>query len=276
MDYFIGVDGVQEGPLPESEIGQRIASGRLHGHHLCWRDGWAEWKPVREVFPEAFAAQVPPPVPVAVAPAYAPAAGAGPVATSGMAIASLVLGVLGILLSVLTAIPAVVCGHVALSKIRRSAGRLTGGGFAIAGLVLGYVWIGFGLLILPAVMIPAFVNARDSAQSAASRNNLQQIATAGTMYSLDHKGMLPNTPEELIGADLLTPGVMDLPYTNEKETDGYVFVPGRTTAMPSETIFAYESVPRRDGSVGVARIDGSVAVLPADSPELEQLRSGKY
>ncbi len=62
-----------------------------------------------------------------------------PPETSGLAIASLVLGVLGFCSFGLTAIPAVICGHMAFSRIGKSAGRLTGSGMAIGGLVTGYL-----------------------------------------------------------------------------------------------------------------------------------------
>jgi hypothetical protein len=37
---------------------------------------------------------------------------------------------------------AIIFGHLSLSEIRKSAGRLKGEGMAIAGLVLGYVGVG--------------------------------------------------------------------------------------------------------------------------------------
>lgn len=67
-----------------------------------------------------------------------------PMRTSGMAIASLVLGILGLtLLPVFAPVPAAVLGHVARGQIKRDP-TLTGGGFALAGLVLG--WIGIALV----------------------------------------------------------------------------------------------------------------------------------
>src|SRR5438876_7436402 len=52
--------------------------------------------------------------------------------TSGMAIASLVCGIVNIFPAFIVAI---VLGHISLSQIRKSAGRLKGSGLAIAGLV---------------------------------------------------------------------------------------------------------------------------------------------
>lgn len=58
---------------------------------------------------------------------------------AGSAIASLVLGILSLVIPCLTGIPAIIFGHMARSKIRRSAGAFSGHGMAVAGLVLGYV-----------------------------------------------------------------------------------------------------------------------------------------
>jgi DNA-directed RNA polymerase subunit RPC12/RpoP len=61
-------------------------------------------------------------------------------ATSAAAVWSFVLSLLSIFcLGMLTGIPAIICGHVAVSNINRSRGTLTGKGLAIAGLVIGYL-----------------------------------------------------------------------------------------------------------------------------------------
>lgn len=61
--------------------------------------------------------------------------------TSGKAIFSLICGVLFFLPIPPFFLVAVIFGHLSLSEIRRSAGRLTGRGLAIAGLVLGYLGV---------------------------------------------------------------------------------------------------------------------------------------
>ncbi len=58
--------------------------------------------------------------------------------TSGTAIMSFVLGLLPCLC--VTGIPAIIFGAMALSEVNRRAGRLRGGGLAIAGIILGSVW----------------------------------------------------------------------------------------------------------------------------------------
>lgn len=64
-----------------------------------------------------------------------------PPKTSGLAIASLVCGITAwtILPIVLTAIAAVILGHLAKKEIRGAGGTMTGNGMATAGLILGYV-----------------------------------------------------------------------------------------------------------------------------------------
>jgi hypothetical protein len=51
--------------------------------------------------------------------------------------------------SIFTAIPAVICGHVARSRIRKSGGALGGMGIATAGLILGYIGVAIGLMGIP-------------------------------------------------------------------------------------------------------------------------------
>ena len=89
----------------------------------------------------------PPPPPAPVGPPYAPYAPA-PLypTTNGLAVASLIAGFLW--LGWFGSIAAVIFGHVALGQIKRSGGRETGGGLAIAGLVLGYMGVASLLFVL--------------------------------------------------------------------------------------------------------------------------------
>jgi hypothetical protein len=69
--------------------------------------------------------------------------------TNGAAIASLILGILAVTFAgPLAGVPAVICGHIALNRIRRSRRVLTGEGMAIAGLVLGYTSIALTEIVL--------------------------------------------------------------------------------------------------------------------------------
>ena len=81
--------------------------------------------------------------------AVQPRSGARPEATNGLAMASLVCGLMEVFTLGITAIPAVILGHVARGQIRRTGER--GDGMATAGLVLGWLGIAFFLLIVVGV-----------------------------------------------------------------------------------------------------------------------------
>jgi len=64
-----------------------------------------------------------------------------------MAIVSVVLAVLSFAcIPIVAVIPAIVCGHVAWSKISKSGGALRGKGIAIVGLIVGYLAIPWAVL----------------------------------------------------------------------------------------------------------------------------------
>ena len=116
----------------------------------------------------------------------------------GLAIWSLVLGILSLTcFYIFTAIPAVICGHTALSRIKRSGGALTGNGLAIGGLVTGYLGIAMSICLIPmlaAIAIPNFVRARNTAQRNACINNLRQIDGAKQQWALEYKKETADTP----------------------------------------------------------------------------------
>jgi hypothetical protein len=79
-----------------------------------------------------------------------------PPPNSNLAIVSLVAGIAcWVILPVIAAIAAVICGHMAKNEIRSSGGRLSGDGFATAGLILGYVNLAaFVLTICLGLVLP--------------------------------------------------------------------------------------------------------------------------
>jgi type IV pilus assembly protein PilA len=106
--------------------------------------------------------------------------------TSGKAIASLVCGLLFFV--PMAFIAAIVFGHLAISEIRKSAGRLKGEGLAMAGLVLGYIWVaGIPIfLIIAAIAIPNFLRARMAANESSAVAAVRIIETAEVTYSTNH------------------------------------------------------------------------------------------
>ena len=97
------------------------------------------------------AAHRPWPGPVQTVPGHQPARRppAGSEVTNGLAVASLVCGLMEVFTLGITAIPAVILGHVARGQIRRNGER--GDGMATTGLVLGWLGIAFFVLIVVGV-----------------------------------------------------------------------------------------------------------------------------
>lgn len=111
--------------------------------------------------------------------------------SSGLALASMILGICGIVLCLgpLAGIPAVICGHSAQAQIKRSGGTLTGAGMATAGLITGYISILmiFVLGLMAAIAIPNFVKARKTAQYQACQVNLKMIQDAKEAWALENR-----------------------------------------------------------------------------------------
>jgi len=80
------------------------------------------------------------------APAYQPAG------TNGLAVASMILGILGFVTCGLTSVLAVIFGHVSLGQIKRTGEQ--GYGMALTGVILG--WILTGLWLLYWIMVVFF------------------------------------------------------------------------------------------------------------------------
>ncbi len=114
-----------------------------------------------------------------------------PPENSGKGIFSLICGLL--LFIPPASIVAVIFGHLSLSDIRRSGGRLTGRGLAIAGLILGYIGVAiwtvfFGMV---ALTIPKTMKQMQSAQAATGRTStvaaMRTLNTAEIAYSQAHR-----------------------------------------------------------------------------------------
>jgi hypothetical protein len=99
------------------------------------------------------------PLPAWPVPAYQPPPPGG---TNSMAIASMVLGVAEFFTGGLTAIPAVVCGHIARRQMKQTAER--GDGLATSGLVLGYMAIIFWSVLIAATLVGVAISIAHNGQ----------------------------------------------------------------------------------------------------------------
>ena len=111
--------------------------------------------------------------------------------TCGLAIAALVMGILTLFCSLFMAIPALICGIIALVKIGKSNGQLKGNGFAIAGIVVPAV---LSLVIVPmllAILMPALNKTKHIAQRVVCGTNMKGLSTAMIVYMNDYDDKYP-------------------------------------------------------------------------------------
>ena len=106
----------------------------------------ANWQPLSQ-FPDlSAAAPAVPPSQIGATSTTTPPPSTAGAKTEPLAIWSFVLSVLSLVCcGFILGIPAVICGHLALSKFQKEP-QLQGKGLATAGLVIGYVAIAFWLI----------------------------------------------------------------------------------------------------------------------------------
>jgi type II secretory pathway pseudopilin PulG len=187
---IIGGDGKEYGSVTEEQLRQWIANGRANASTQGRGEGATEWKSLAE-FPELAAAlqsaapPLPRPKPTAVS--------ASPPETSGMAITSLVLGILGVLTCGIKALAGLILGIVAMVKVKNSGGKLGGGGLALAGTIVSGIFLLFLFMIpiLAAMLLPALAAAKQKAQEINCVNNEKQLALAVKMYSGNNNNHFP-------------------------------------------------------------------------------------
>lgn len=184
MFKILGHDQKEYGPVTADVLRQWIAERRANAQTMVQADGTGRFRPLGE-FPEfhpALAAAS-----AAAAPRWTVTTAPAPPPPSGLAVASLVLGILGFCLAI-PSIPAVITGHMALRRIRREPDKRGGKGLAIAGLVMGYA----GLVILGIAMIlPALAAAKYNAQRAQCVKNMRELWISGRIYSNNHNDAWP-------------------------------------------------------------------------------------
>ncbi len=131
-------------------------------------------------------------------PGGVPGAAAGQPKTSGMAIASLVCGLLGLPTCGLGAIVGFILGLVALSRISKSGGTVGGRGLAIAGTIISVVSILFLVVALmgAALLIPRFAQQPIGLINVAPKADIASISVALETFEVDC-GRYPTTEEGL-------------------------------------------------------------------------------
>jgi len=114
------------------------------------------------------------------------------VKTSGLAIASLVLGILSFFTCLVTAIPAIILGIVALVKIGKRREQLKGMGLAIAGICVPVAALPV-IALMMGIMMPALAKTRTIAFRMVCAQNLSALGKAMLIYANDYNDMYPTS-----------------------------------------------------------------------------------
>jgi prepilin-type processing-associated H-X9-DG protein len=227
MYKIIGTDQKEYGPVSSAQINQWIVQGRVNAQTKAQSEG-GEWKPLGD-FPE-FTATFGLPTPSAPSAASPPplnnpvSSSPNPVKTSGLAITSLILGILGFFSCGFTAIIGLILGIMAMVRIKKSAGATGGFGIALAGTIVSGVF----LLMLPvglAMMLPALAKAKQRAETIQCINNVRQLALAVRLYSGIHADHYPPAATwcDAIKAGANSDKVYQCPAGNSSERCHYAY-----------------------------------------------------
>jgi len=168
--------------------------------------------------------------------------------TSGLAITALVLGLLSFCTMMLTALPAMIFGIVALVKIGKSRGQLKGNGMAIAGIAVPAI---FGLFILPmmlAILMPALNKTKVLAQRLVCATNLKGLGTAMMVYTDDNDNKYPTAEKwnDLLVSEVDADPRMFRCKSAQEGPSNYAMnenLAGKTDNVPAETVLLFESRP---------------------------------
>lgn len=196
---------------------------------------------------------------------------------SGLAIASLICGLLGFVTFGIAGIAAVITGHMALFAIKKANGALAGRGMSIAGLITGYLTV----LIIPVAVLaglalPVILKSKMQAERAECMSNVRQIGLA--LYGFDEEhGVFPSdeiaTEQDefkgLTGARVLdqlevSDAAVDvdrLLAVGKQWKGDWLYFTGLSSEAPAEAPVLIS--PEIDGKRIVLRVDSSVTSVAA-------------
>ncbi len=145
--------------------------------------------------------------------------------TNGLAIASLVVSIIGLIIP-LGGVLGIIFGVVGLKKVREQGAG--GRGLAMAGVIVG-CFTTLTTIVGIAIMVPALNRARINAREIKCMANMRTVGQAVMMYAADNKGYYPPDINLLISGKYLPSSVLLCPT---------VHPPGTVPAAPT-TDFVY-------------------------------------
>jgi len=148
MDWYYVDLSRQQHATDADTLRTLVADGVVTPSTLVWNETLPDWVPCSEALPGLFtAADLASPPPLGPG-QLRQAGGAGVLLSSPnapsteldpWAVASLVLGVVGLFCCQFLGIPAVICGHIGLKAANEGRCSSSSKGLAIAGLITGYI-----------------------------------------------------------------------------------------------------------------------------------------
>ena len=147
-----------------------------------------------------------------------------PAKMSGMAVTSLVLGILGLFTCGFTALFGLIFGIIALVNVRGSRDTLKGGGIALAGTIVSAVFL-LAIPVFAAMLLPALASAKARAQTINCVSNEKQLALAVRIYAGDHNNDFPPSATwcDAIKADVASEKPFKCPAANPADQCDYAF-----------------------------------------------------
>ncbi len=246
--YYLDSQQQVQGPVTLEQLSELHQNGILQDNSLVAPAGSVNWSNCASVLTSA-KNQIPP-VP--------PATGfRGEKKTSGLALASLILGLAGFLCSCLTGLPALVCGILALNQIRKSP-AMEGRGMAIAGISLGAL-----SLVLLVLSLPAISTAIEKSKQVTELSYCHQVGLMLFAYASDHSGKYPDSLDVLAdpknaGVDAQT--LSKLLYKPGTREYRWKLTPGLSTSSPPDTVLLQSA-----DSLGSGRLKGRAVYTVGNS-----------
>lgn len=161
MKITIHSHGQQFGPYYLEQVKELMAAGAFVSSDMAWHEGLPSWVPLSDLpFLQGAVSSArhpfPPPLPYQPVQSR-PAQLSVETSTSALAIAALILSLFS---PGITPFPAIICGRLALSEIRKNP-SLGGVGIAKAGLMIAYFFVAiyiFWFLIVLGIFIAIGLN----------------------------------------------------------------------------------------------------------------------
>jgi len=182
--------------------------------------------------------------------------------SNGMAIASLIFGIVGVVIPILIpSIVGIILGILGLNKTKDP--RVGGKGLAIAGICVSVASI-FMAGCMMSILLPSLNRARETANRVKCASNMRQIGQALLLYGNENRGAYPADFKPLLLTQDITSEVFVCPSTNSTPAAPggtaqqqaaallpqhctYIYLPGHNINASADTVIVYEPITNHDG-----------------------------